>query len=411
MAPRRGARQVEVSSVAAQLGFATAVGVVVGLVVLGLEHAVDDVLEHVFEAAAWVPAVVVVAGVLATAVVSRSLSGGGTATTEVYVREFHLAEPQLEPRRAPGRLVAAFTTLAGGAPLGMEGPAVYTGAVASTIVHRRWHRVIGDRHHALLVAGAAAGIAAVFKAPAAGAIFALEVPFRGRLAGERVLPAIFGAGSGYVTLAAVDGFEPEAPLPFVDLSIGRILASTLLGLVVGVLARLVIGLIEAAERSHGRLGPARRALVGALGLAGLYAIGYGITDEPVALASGNAVIDWVLDPEHSVIVLVAVAAVRIAGPALAVFGGGVGGLFIPLMAIGAVVGRLFADATSTAEVALFVLVGAACMLGAGYAAPLTGVVFVAEYTGQVAIIVPALVAMAFTVVAAGPRSVSPNQRE
>ena len=60
---------------------------------------------------------------------------------------------------------------------------------------------------------------------------------------------------------------------------------------------------------------------------------------------------------------------------------------------------------------LFVLVGAACMLGAGYATPLTGVVFVAEYTGQVAIVVPALAAMAATQLVVGGHSVSPHQRE
>ena len=92
-------------------------------------------------------------------------------------------------------------------------------------------------------------------------------------------------------------------------------------------------------------------------------------------------------------------------------GGGVGGLFIPLMAAGAVIGRLFADAVSSEELALFVVVGAACMLGGGYAVPLTGVVFVAEYTGQATVIVPALVAMAMTRLVVGARSVSPNQLE
>jgi H+/Cl- antiporter ClcA len=86
-------------------------------------------------------------------------------------------------------------------------------------------------------------------------------------------------------------------------------------------------------------------------------------------------------------------------------------LFIPLMAAGAVIGRLFADAASFDELALFVVVGAACMLGAGYAVPLTGVVFVAEYTGQATVIVPALCAMAAARLVVGARSVSANQQE
>ncbi len=399
----------ERSVVAMTLAAASAIGVVTGLVVLALEHAVDDVVHELFEAPAWVPAAVVAAGALVTAAVSRSLSGGRTATTEVYVKEFHRDEPELEPRYAPGRLLAAFTTLGSGAPLGMEGPAVYSGSVAATILRRRWQSMTTETYHALLIAGAAAGIAAVFKAPAAGAIFAMEVPFRGRLSRERVLPAIFGSGTGYLTMAAVDGVKPELELPLIELTYGRALLSVVLGIAVGIGALGVIWLVNAAEESHGRWSSVVRAVVAGAGLAGLYAVGRGLTGEPIALASGNAVIDWAVEPDHTALLLVSVLLLRAIGPAVSIAGGGVGGLFIPLMAAGGVIGRLFADAMSSEELALFVTVGAGCMLGAGYAVPLTGVVFIAEYTGQPTVIVPGLLAMSVTRLIVGSRSVSPNQ--
>ena len=392
-----------------RLAVSAMIGVVTGLVVLVLEHTVDDILKEIFEAPVWVPAAVVAAGAIVTAVITRFLSGNETATTEVYVEEFHRDHPALEPKHAPGRLLAAFTTLASGAPLGMEGPAVYTGSVVAGLVHRRRPQLTAETHHALLVAGAAAGIAAVFKAPAAGAIFAMEVPFRGRLAGERVLPAIFGSAAGYLTMATIDGVKPELEVPLIELTTGRVLGSILLGLVVGVAALGVIGLVNAAESLHHRFPAWIRALVAGAALAGLYAAGRGMTGEPVALASGNSVIDWALQPDHAVAVLVGVFQLRAVGPAVSIAGGGVGGLFIPLMAAGAVVGRMFSDAVNVEDLSLYVIVGAAGMLGAGYAVPLTGVVFVAEYTGQATVIVPALVAMAAIRVVVGARSVSPNQ--
>ena len=315
------------------------------------------------------------------------------------------------PKRAPGRLLGAFTTLASGAPLGMEGPAVYSGSVAAAIVQRRSRALGADLYHAFLVAGAAAGIAAVFKAPAAGAIFAMEVPFRGRLAGERVLPAIFGSAAGYLTMATIDGVEPELTVPLIELSYGRVALCLVLGIVVGVAAIGVIKLVEQAEHSHARFPAWARALVAGAGLAGIYAIGRGLTGEPVALSSGNKVIEWAIQPDHAVLVLLGVFALRAVGPGISIMGGGVGGLFIPLMAMGAVIGRLFADAVSAEELALFVVVGAACMLGAGYAVPLTAVVFAAEYTGQASVVVPALVAVATMRLITGSRSVSPNQLE
>ena len=75
------------------------------------------------------------------------------------------------------RLVAAVATLGSGAPMGLEGPSLYAGArsapacsAASAVLRDADRRV-------LLVAGAAAGVAAIFKAPATGAVFALEVPY------------------------------------------------------------------------------------------------------------------------------------------------------------------------------------------------------------------------------------------
>ena len=388
---------------------ASLIGVTTGALIVALEHLIDEVIHQLAEAPVWVPGAAVLIGMLLTAVAVRFASAGGTASTEVYVEQFHRASPDLNVAHAPGRLVGAFTTLAGGAPLGMEGPAVYTGSAIATVVHRSWRRLDRVSFHALLVAGAAAGIAAVFKAPAAGAIFAMEVPFRGRLAGERVLPALFGAGAGYLTMAAVEGVEPDLEIPLIEMTFDRSMWSLVLGLAVGVAAIGVISLVASAERLSKGTSPVARAGLAGLALAGLYAISRGLTGESLALTSGNAVIDWAIQPGHAIWLLVAVFAIRTLGPAITIAGGGVGGLFIPLMAAGAVIGRIFPDALDPQETALYVTVGAACMLGGGYAAPLTGVVFVAEYTGQASVIVPALVAMTMTRLVVRDRSVSPNQ--
>jgi len=393
----------------ARAALATAIGIVTGLVVLALEHLIDELLHELVEAPAWVPAAVLIAGAVVTAIVVHYLGGGSSSTTEVYVEEFHLDAPRIESKYAPGRLLGALTTLGSGAPLGMEGPAVYTGTIAAAVVHRRRPAMVASTHHALLVAGAAAGIAAVFKAPAAGAIFAMEVPFLGRLAHERVLPAIFGSAAGFLTMATVDGFSPELEVPLIELTYGRVAMCAVLGLIVGIAAMGVIALIGLAERSHDRWSASTRALLAGLLLAGVYGIGRAATDEPIAITSGNSVIDWAIQPDHAVWVLVVVFLIRAVGPAISIGGGGVGGLFIPLMASGAVVGRLFADAASSEELALFVVVGAACMLGGGYAIPLTAAVFIAEYTGQASVIVPGLVAITVTRLVVGSRSVSPAQ--
>ena len=389
---------------------ATLVGVVTGAVVIGIEHLVEDILHEVRELEPWAIALALVVGAVVAALLVQFLGGQSSSSTETYVEKFHDKDAPLEPRYAPGRLAASVATLGSGAPMGMEGPAIYSGAVIATFLRRHWAWTRTIEFNALLAAGAAAGVAAVFKAPVAGAIFALEVPFRGRLAGERVLLAFFGSAAGYLTLNALEGPDSVLDIAAVELTFGRAIASLLLGLVVGLVARAIIELIRIAEGYSGKGIPLLRGLAAGASLAGLYGLGRALTGEDIAITSGFPVVDWALEPNHSIALLIAVLLIRTFGTSIAVGGGGVGGLFVPLIATGAIVGRIFADVGNSEELTLFVMVGGATMLGAGYAAPLTGVIIIAELTGQAGLIVPALLATTVAMLTVGDRSVSHAQR-
>lgn len=91
-------------------------------------------------------------------------------------------------------------------------------------------------------------------------------------------------------------------------------------------------------------------------------------------------------------------------------GGGVGGLFIPLVVQGALLGRAVGGAFGIPETTLFPMLGIAAFLGAGYRVPLAAVVFVAEATGRPGFIVPGLIASAASQLVVGTSSVSTFQR-
>jgi CIC family chloride channel protein len=245
----------------------------------------------------------------------------------------------------------------------------------------------------------------------AGAIFALEVPFRDRMSGHRILPALFGSAAGYLTLAALEGTEPELGIGPVEVSFGRAMAALLLGAIVGLVARGIIEAIRIAERYSNKGSPWVRGLAAGAALAGLFALGRGLTGENVAITAGFPVVDWALQPDHAIALLLAVLLIRTLGTSVAVGGGGVGGLFVPLIATGAIVGRVFADVGNAQDLTMYVMVGGATMLGAGYAAPLTGVIIITELTGQPGLIVPSLMAMTIAMLTVGNRSVSHAQIE
>ena len=94
----------------------------------------------------------------------------------------------------------------------------------------------------------------------------------------------------------------------------------------------------------------------------------------------------------------------------AVGGGGVGGLFIPLVVTGALLGRIVGGAVNELDTTLFSVIGVAAFLGAGYRVPLAAIVFVAEVTGRPGFIVPGLIAAVVAELMMGNSSVTTYQR-
>ncbi|HET9728908.1 MAG TPA: chloride channel protein, partial [Acidimicrobiia bacterium] len=120
------------------------------------------------------------------------------ATADEYLDAFH-AGRALTLRDLVVRVVGGVLTLGSGCALGLEGPSIYVGSAIGSTAQRRFRALMsGADRNTLLVAGAAAGIAAIFKAPATGAVFALEVPYHDDLARRMLLPALVGAASGYL---------------------------------------------------------------------------------------------------------------------------------------------------------------------------------------------------------------------
>jgi CIC family chloride channel protein len=92
-----------------------------------------------------------------------------------------------------------------------------------------------------------------------------------------------------------------------------------------------------------------------------------------------------------------------------VAGGGVGGLFVPLVVAGALLGRAAGVAVGGLDAELAVVVGVAAFLGAGYRVPLAAVTFVAETTGRAGFIVPGLLAAVAAELVMGHDSVTAYQ--
>jgi len=387
-----------------------------GLLVAGLDRlAVDVLFDHVTELALWPLAFMPLVGLLVGFAARRAVRPAVNASTaDEYLHAFHDPSYQLRIRPLAARLVAATAAVGTGAPMWLEGPAVYAGATIGSQLRHRFPRFARDaEHRVLMVAGAAAGVAAIFKAPATGAVFAMEVPYQDDLARRMLLPALVGIASGYLVFAAINGtsllfsIEGGPGFRFRDL-----LGACAIGVIAGVGARGFAWMIRRAKRMATNPRPLLTTMAAGLLLAGAFGLARLLTGESLTLGPGYAVVEWVTDPGHSFWLLFAILALRCAATSIAVAGSGAGGLFIPLVAAGALIGAMVADvvATTSADHTLFVVIGVAAFLGAGYRVPLSAVMFVAETTGRPSFVVPGLLAAVAAELVMGRSSVTTYQR-
>ncbi|WP_457605766.1 chloride channel protein [Nitratifractor sp.] len=300
------------------------------------------------------------------------------------------------------KILASALSLSSGYAVGNEGPSAAIGAMIAHRLHR-WIRLPRQALRLALSVGAGAGISAVFVSPMTGVAFSLEsIAYRyvhnymGLLIFASALafsvawlflsPMLFGYSAGrtlrYETLEAVLLFLPVlvAALYFY-FSLKRGLFPLL---------------DDWLERRWPRAKPLLFALLGALG------IGTVLVWMPLAAFSGHELVALLINAQShfALWLLLAVVALRIFTTTLSLFAGAVGGLFLPLMSIGALLGYAFAEGMGQfgyhLEPYYFAAIGASVFVGVVMQLPLTAVILAMEITYDYNVVVPAAVAIVLT---------------
>lgn len=388
-------------------------GLLIGLGVWVFERVVAVSLDQVRAAPVALMAISPAIGLALTALVLRvGPTPRSRSTADEYIQSVHDPARRIAPAQVLTRLAGAVTTLGSGGALGLEGPAVLFGAGTADSLGRRVARRWSVDHEALLIAGAAAAVAAVFKTPATGAVFALEVPYRSDLARHKLMPALIGAAAGYLALVSIAGTErlfqvgDQPPFDLRDLG-----GALVLGVAAGLLARLIARSVRWAKHWAASTGATIRLPAAALVTAGVAWAAVELTGHPLGIGPGYLTLEWLQDPGLAVGVVVAMLLLRFLGVIATTAGGGIGGFFIPLVVLGGLLGRVAGGLVGLESSGLFPVLGVAAVLGAGYQVPLAAVMFVAETSGNAGYVVPALLAAVAADLAMGKESVTDYQRD
>ncbi|PJJ17018.1 H+/Cl- antiporter ClcA [Janthinobacterium sp. 67] len=301
----------------------------------------------------------------------------------------------MSPKVAVLKPLASAIAIGSGGPFGAEGPIIMTGGAVGSLLAQHFHLSAAERK-TLLVAGAVAGMTAVFGTPVAALLLAVELLLF-ELRPRSLAPvAIACVIAGFLRPALIDS-GPLFPLQSAALPPSALLSCLIAGLLCGALAWLLSTSLYRVEDLFHRL-PCHWMWWPAIG--GL-AVGIGGYFQPRALGVGYDVIADLLHNHIAAGALLALLAVKAVIWLLALGSGTSGGVLAPLLMLGAGLGALLGPYLPGSEPAIWPLVFMAATLGGMMRAPIMAVAFAFELTHDVNALLPVMaasaVAYAFTV--------------
>ena len=311
------------------------------------------------------------------------------------------------------QVVTSIVTMGMGGSAGLEAPLAITGAAIGSNT-ARWFRFGAAERMLLLASGAAAGVAAIFNAPIAGTVFALEILLVNN-AMPLVVPVLIASASSTLLSSLINFGQPfvlitdswsAAALPYY-------VSMSFLGSVVSVYA---IRVYHGGGAYMGRFSnPWSKAIIGSLVLGSLifffpplFGEGY---DSVRQLLSGEAAALAYLAPVQlhlgvwSIVLLaLGLMLLKVVAASLTIHSGGNGGMFGPSLFIGAMLGFGFSrmiNLTGFAQLneVNFTVVGMAAVLSGTIHVPLTAIFLIAEITGGYALFVPLMIVSALSFLA------------
>ncbi|HEX4368386.1 MAG TPA: chloride channel protein [Rhodopila sp.] len=315
----------------------------------------------------------------------------------------------IRPVVAVAKSLASALAIGSGAAVGREGPIIQIGSALGSTLGQYVKMSVAQRI-TLVAAGAGAGIAATFNTPIGGVMFATELMLP-EVSVNTFLPVAIATGSATFIGRLFFGVQPAFSVP-ADLAVMpsqpesalTLVLYALLGAIVGVGAGLFVLLLHWTEDLFDRIpGSYLRHAVGML-LVGIliyvlmvktghyYVEGVGYATIQATLA-GNQSGTWLL---------LVLFGCKLLATTTSLGSGSSGGIFSPSLFLGATLGAAFASVVGPLvpgvpiSPAAFAMVGMGAMVGGGTGAAMTAVTMIFEMTRDYNIVLPMILAVAFS---------------
>jgi len=359
----------------------------------------------------WIPAF---GGLLSGLLVFRFAPEAEGHGTDAMIDSFHRKKGMVRVRVPIIKTIASAITIGSGGSAGKEGPIAQIGSgFASTLASLL--KMDSRQRRIMLLAGAAGGISAIFKAPLGASLFATEVLYRQpEFEFEAIIPSIISSIVAYAVFTLVHGWETLFHIPRLVpvISPSELLIYGIFGVLCAGVGFLYIRFFYGIrDRFFKRLNISRflKPAVGGFLLGGIAFF------LPQVLGGGYEWIQSAIDGNLTMELMLLLAFAKIISTSFTISSGGSGGVFAPSLFIGAMLGGFYGSLCSRLFPQIFINPSAFVLVGmggffAGVAkVPIASLIMVAEMTGGYALIVPLMIVSVISYLLLGETSLYEKQ--
>lgn len=363
-----------------------------------------------------IPAVVALGGLVSGILVTRLAPEAEGHGTDAAIAAFHHHARRVRARIPLVKMVASAITIGAGGSGGREGPTAQIGAGFGSLLARILDLDARDARIAV-ACGMGAGIGAIFRAPLGGAVLAAEIPYRDDVEADALVPSFVASIVAFAVFGSIISFSPifgeQSAATFTEPI--QLAYYALIGLAAGLVGRLYVRTFYwfTAVAHRWPLPAALRPAIGG------FAVGLLALAVPGVLGTGYGWVQVTMTREGLLglpfLMVIALPFAKILATSLSIGSGGSGGVFGPGMVVGGFLGaiawRILEPVAPGVpfEPAGFVIVGMMALFGSVAHAPLAVMLMVAEMTGNLAMLAPAMVAIGVASLVVGDISIYTSQ--
>jgi CIC family chloride channel protein len=352
-------------------------------------YGADNVVDSIAGLPPWLRLAVPVAAAAVAGSIAR-LRGSRAQGVSNVMEAIALGRVQLSLRTTASRVASSWVAIAGGLSIGREGPLIEVGGSLGAAVGRVVRTSL-TQTRVLVGAGTAAGFAAAYNTPFAASLFVLET-IAGVAAPELLLPVMAATvGAAGIMRATVGAGPIYGQRTFGVESYAELLSFALLGVAAALVAmafKTILAFLERWFDAHPIPQPLRATLGG-------FVVGATALWLPAVVGNGYEPLNGILDSGIAMSAVLVLVAAKMVATSASVASGIPGGIFTPMLLVGAALGAGWPEIASPGAVpnaGSYALVGMAAATAASIHAPLTAAIMVFELSGDYLIVLPLILA-------------------